>query len=173
MSNRSSWKRAARLCVTWDTSLSILIPSSSAISISPVRPRGARGNWKKCSSATKCGRSCAPGAATARTILLDILDLKKIKAHPKIFVGYSDLTTLLTYFADATGLITFHGPMVAKDFAHADGVDRSSWERALNGSSEWVLELEPDVKSLVAGVWGRNSLRRMPFHSGGFVGHAL
>lgn len=93
---------------------------------------------------------CARGGYGAN-YLLDILDLKKIKAHPKIFVGYSDLTTLLTYFADATGLITFHGPMVAKDFAHADGVDRNSWERALSGSSEWALLLDSDVKSLVAG----------------------
>ncbi len=93
---------------------------------------------------------CARGGYGAN-YLLDILDLKKVKAHPKIFVGYSDLTTLLTYFTDATGLITFHGPMVAKDFAHADGVDRESWESALNGSSEWVLALDSDVKSLVAG----------------------
>ena len=93
---------------------------------------------------------CARGGYGAN-YLLDILDLKKVKAHPKIFVGYSDLTTLLTYFTDATGLITFHGPMVAKDFAHADGVDRNSWERALNGSSEWALELDSDVKSLVVG----------------------
>ena len=93
---------------------------------------------------------CARGGYGAN-YLLDILDLEKVKAHPKIFVGYSDLTTLLTYFTDATGLITFHGPMVAKDFAHADGVDRNSWERALNGSSEWALELDSDVKSLVVG----------------------
>lgn len=93
---------------------------------------------------------CARGGYGSN-YLLDILDLKKIKAHPKIFVGYSDLTTLLTYFADATGLITFHGPMVAKDFAHADGVDQASWERALHGSSEWELDLDSEVKSLVAG----------------------
>jgi muramoyltetrapeptide carboxypeptidase len=93
---------------------------------------------------------CARGGYGSN-YLLDILDLKKIKAHPKIFVGYSDLTALLTYFADATGLITFHGPMVAKDFAHAAGVDRNSWESALNGSSEWAIGLDSDVKSLVAG----------------------
>jgi muramoyltetrapeptide carboxypeptidase len=93
---------------------------------------------------------CARGGYGSN-YLLDILDLNKIKAHPKIFVGYSDLTTLLTYFADSAGLITFHGPMVAKDFAHADGVDPYSWERALNGSSEWSLELDSDMKSLVAG----------------------
>ena len=93
---------------------------------------------------------CARGGYGSN-YLLDILDLKKIKAHPKIFVGYSDLTSLLTYFADSAGLITFQGPMVAKDFAHADGVDLNSWERALNGSSEWTLDLDSDVQSLVEG----------------------
>ena len=79
---------------------------------------------------------CARGGYGSN-YLLDTLDLKKIKAHPKIFVGYSDITTLLTYFTDATGLVTFHGPMVAKDFAHADGVDLDSWE----ARSEWVIGL--------------------------------
>jgi len=41
--------------------------------------------------------------------------------------------------------------MVAKDFAHADGVDLKSWDRALNGSSAWTLDLDSDVQSLVAG----------------------
>ena len=94
---------------------------------------------------------CARGGYGSN-YLLDILDLNKIKAHPKIFVGYSDLTTLLTYFADAAGMITFHGPMVAKDFAHPDGFDAGSWETALNGSSEWVFELDSDVKSLIQGA---------------------
>ena len=93
---------------------------------------------------------CARGGYGSN-YLLDTLDLNKIKAHPKIFVGYSDLTSLLTYFADSAGIITFHGPMVAKDFAHADGIDPDSWERALNGSSEWDLDLDSDVKSLAEG----------------------
>ena len=93
---------------------------------------------------------CARGGYGSN-YLLDILDLNKIKGQPKIFVGYSDLTSLLTYFVDSAGLITFHGPMVAKDFAYADGVDPGSWERALNGSSEWALDLDSDVKSLVEG----------------------
>ena len=77
---------------------------------------------------------CARGGYGSN-YLLELLDLEKIKAHPKIFVGYSDLTTLLTYFTDAAGLVTFHGPMVAKDFANADGVDLFSWESALQGLS--------------------------------------
>src|ERR1700722_8220192 len=43
---------------------------------------------------------CARGGYGAN-YLLRALDLEKIKAYPKIFVGYSDITTLLTYFADA------------------------------------------------------------------------
>ena len=92
---------------------------------------------------------CARGGYGAN-YLLPILDLEKVRAHPKIFVGYSDVTTLLTYFADAAGLVTFHGPMVAKDFAHADGVDLASWKAALGGSSEWTVDVTA-VKPLVEG----------------------
>ena len=76
---------------------------------------------------------CARGGYGAN-YLLPALDWKKIMAHPKIFVGYSDLTCLVTYFADAAGLVTFHGPMVAKDWAHEDGVDMASWQAALSGT---------------------------------------
>jgi len=83
---------------------------------------------------------CARGGYGAN-YLLEVLDLEKIKAHPKIFVGYSDLTTLLTYFSDAAGLVTFHGPMVAKDWAHHDGVDLASWQAAVAGTVAWEPNL--------------------------------
>jgi muramoyltetrapeptide carboxypeptidase len=82
---------------------------------------------------------CARGGYGAN-YLLKALDLRKIATHPKIFVGYSDITTLLTYFADAGGFVTFHGPMVTKDFSHLGGVDLASWKAALGGQSEWKLE---------------------------------
>jgi muramoyltetrapeptide carboxypeptidase len=95
---------------------------------------------------------CARGGYGAN-YLLDSLNLEKIKAHPKIFVGYSDVTTLLTYVLDSAGLVTFHGPMVTKDFAHSDGVDPGSWEAALTWASEWAFDLGPEsgVKPLLAG----------------------
>jgi muramoyltetrapeptide carboxypeptidase len=93
---------------------------------------------------------CARGGYGSN-YLLELLDLKTIKAHPKIFVGYSDLTALLTYFTDALGLVTFQGPMVAKDFANSDGVDLLSWERALNGITAWTLTPDADVQALVEG----------------------
>lgn len=93
---------------------------------------------------------CARGGYGSN-YLLPLLDLKQIAAHPKIFVGYSDLTTLLTVFADAINLVTFHGPMVAKDFALADGVDASSWQCALSGIAEWEMGKDSGAKPLVAG----------------------
>jgi len=95
---------------------------------------------------------CARGGYGAN-YLLDTLDLEKIKTHPKIFVGYSDITTLLTYILDSVGLVTFHGPMVTKDFVLSDGVDLGSWEAALTGVSDWALDLGPEsgVKPLLAG----------------------
>jgi len=83
---------------------------------------------------------CARGGYGAN-YLLPHLDLDLIRLHPKIFIGYSDVTCLLTYLHDTTGLITFHGPMVAKDFALAEapGVDELSWHAALGGNPQWEV----------------------------------
>jgi muramoyltetrapeptide carboxypeptidase len=83
---------------------------------------------------------CARGGYGAN-YLLEALNLEKIKANPKIFVGYSDLTCLLTYFYDTLGLVTFHGPMVAKDWAHDAGADLASWTSALALPEAWEVNL--------------------------------
>jgi muramoyltetrapeptide carboxypeptidase len=93
---------------------------------------------------------CARGGYGAN-YLLNQLDLEKIEAHPKIFVGYSDVTSLLTYFTDAAGLVTFHGPMAAKDWAHEGGVDLASWQSALSQSSAWHVPLNQEAAGLVDG----------------------
>ncbi len=84
--------------------------------------------------------------------LLPHLDIRVIRQNPKIFVGYSDITTLLTWFAD-NGLTVFHGPMVAKDFAHPGGVDLDAWDSVLGGE-QVALEFGPEteIEPLVAGV---------------------
>src|SRR5208283_217529 len=93
---------------------------------------------------------CARGGYGAN-YLLPTLDLDKIRSHPKIFVGYSDITTLLTYFADSCGFITFHGPMAAKDWTHEDGVDLASWQASLSGSKPWDVALGAEVSGLADG----------------------
>ena len=96
---------------------------------------------------------CARGGYGAN-YLLGELDPAKIAGHPKIFVGYSDITTLLTCFCDAARFITFHGPMVTKDFAHADGVDLASWQAVLTGLAGWEVSSAADsgAEGLVDGT---------------------
>jgi muramoyltetrapeptide carboxypeptidase len=57
-------------------------------------------------SAVQCIRG---GWGAAR--LLPLLDWDVISRHPKILVGYSDITALLLSCYAKTGLVTFHGPM--------------------------------------------------------------
>lgn len=42
--------------------------------------------------------------------ILDLLDYKKIQQHPKIVMGFSDITSLINGIYAKTGLITYHGP---------------------------------------------------------------
>jgi muramoyltetrapeptide carboxypeptidase len=99
------------------------------------------------------GVVCARGGYGCN-YLLEALDWKKIREHPKIFVGYSDLTALLTYFHNSLGFVTFHGPMVTKDWAREDGVDLPSWQAALSATSLWkpTLGTGSGATGLVDGV---------------------
>jgi len=93
---------------------------------------------------------CARGGYGSNYLPLT-LDPTKIVPHPKILVGYSDITTLLCCTADSVNFVTFHGPMVAKDFAIADGVDLASWQNALGGAEEWEIGEGSGAKPLLPG----------------------
>jgi muramoyltetrapeptide carboxypeptidase len=93
---------------------------------------------------------CARGGYGSN-YLPPVLDPKKIVLHPKILVGYSDISTLVCCMADSANFVTFHGPMVAKDFAVADGVDMESWQNALGGVPEWSIAQGSGAKPLVPG----------------------
>jgi len=68
--------------------------------------------------------------------LLPQLDFDLMARRPKILVGCSDVTTLLTAIQDRTGLVGFHGPMVAKDIADGS-FDLLSWNSSLTGIAAW------------------------------------
>jgi muramoyltetrapeptide carboxypeptidase len=57
--------------------------------------------------------------------LFNRLDDGLLRRHPKVFIGYSDMTALHLRFYRRFGWVTFHGPMAAKDLAggpeHYDG----------------------------------------------------
>lgn len=59
--------------------------------------------------------------------ILPFLDSVVIKENPKILMGYSDTTTLLT-FINQMGLVTFNGPSVMAGFSQAGALPKSFLE---------------------------------------------
>ncbi len=84
--------------------------------------------------------------------LLPLLDAALIRAHPKPFIGYSDQTSLHLWLQRVVGLVTFHGPMVAADFARRSGVHEASWRSSLEGAQRWRLGEAEGLRVLRAGV---------------------
>jgi muramoyltetrapeptide carboxypeptidase len=76
--------------------------------------------------------------------LLPHLDLALIRRNRKIFAGCSDVTTLLTYLCDATGLVTFHSPMAAGDFGRPDGLDEEAWVAAVASGKGYQRVFHPE-----------------------------
>jgi len=59
--------------------------------------------------------------------LLPLLDWEVIRANPKLFCGYSDITALHLSIRRETGLVTFHGPMA---FRQGDEQQLEPWTAA-------------------------------------------
>lgn len=49
--------------------------------------------------------------------LLEHIDYRLIRAHPKVLVGYSDITCLHLALLKHAGLVTFHGPVASSTFS--------------------------------------------------------
>lgn len=60
--------------------------------------------------------------------ILNLLDFEKIEINPKVFIGYSDITALLTSVHEQTGLVTYHGPVGISDF---NDFSMKSFERVI------------------------------------------
>lgn len=66
--------------------------------------------------------------------ILNLLDENLLRANPKIFIGYSDMTALHLYLYQRFGWVSFHGPMAAKDLA--GGTEHYDRETLLAAISE-------------------------------------
>ena len=82
--------------------------------------------------------------------LLGGLDLGLLREHPKPFIAHSDMTCIQTWLLDQIGLVSFHGPMVAGDFAAPDGVDEPSLQAALGGERFFLGE-PSGLRTLIPG----------------------
>ncbi len=92
--------------------------------------------------------------------ILPLLDYELIRHHPKIIMGFSDITSLLLAISSRTGLVTFHGP-----------VGTSTWnyftltyvQALLVDGQAMVLQNPPElpIKTITGGkvrgrLWGGN-----------------
>jgi len=76
--------------------------------------------------------------------LLPFLEQENLQQTPKAFIGYSDLTTVLTYLTGQCGIVSFHGPMLDRRLSRGiDAYDRDSFVGALT-STEPLGELGAD-----------------------------
>jgi muramoyltetrapeptide carboxypeptidase len=76
--------------------------------------------------------------------LLPHLDPVQLAAQPRAFIGYSDLTSILTFLVCQCGIVAFHGPSVAGRLGRGtEAYDRVSFLATLM-NVEPVGELIPD-----------------------------
>lgn len=83
--------------------------------------------------------------------LLPYLDAALVRANPKVFIGYSDHTSLHSWLQKEAELVTYYAPMVAADFARDGGVDLVSWRHCFGGDASWALGAAEGIRVLRAG----------------------
>ena len=72
------------------------------------------------------------------------------KVAPKVFLGFSDVTSLQVFFWQKFGWVTFYGPMVAAGFdegaGHGGGYDAASFEHATHETRHgWKVDLRGEA----------------------------
>jgi muramoyltetrapeptide carboxypeptidase len=82
---------------------------------------------------------CARGGFGAMRIL-SMLNFESIGNNPKIFMGFSDATAILSALYTRCNLVSFHGPVVAS-LADGSGPTRRAFEAALTSRS--TLNISP------------------------------
>ncbi len=64
--------------------------------------------------------------------LLPQINWDLIQANPKVFIGFSDLTSLLLPIYQRTGLIGFHGPMLTSNLIEGDTYSQDAlWKQVM------------------------------------------
>jgi muramoyltetrapeptide carboxypeptidase len=93
-----------------------------------VRAEAIRSAWRDPAIAALI--AVRGGYGTAQT--LPLLDAADARRACKPFIGYSDLTAMLTFLTVNAEMVAFHGPTLAGRLGRgAEGYDRTSLERAL------------------------------------------
>jgi hypothetical protein len=134
--NRDEFDRGSRRFAGWDSSRSTTTRCSrAAVSCRSARASRAaiRAAWRDPSIAGLIGGS----RRLRQRAVLPLLDRDEARARRKPFIGYSDLTSILTFLTLGCELVAFHGPMldgagraaprVRQRFVHARSAAASRW----------------------------------------------
>lgn len=101
--------------------------------------------------------------------LLDKIDYSLIQKNPKIFVGYSDITSLHLAIHKLTGLVTFHGPMLLANFPQ---LTIDNFKRTLFSAEPIGILKNPDTKTPVRSAYPVRTIKSGTA-SGGLIGGNL
>jgi len=95
--------------------------------------------------------ACARGGAGILH-LLPHLDRELLRDNPKLLLGYSDVT-LLHLEMERLGLVSLHGPMIARELAEGDGAyDPASLRHALTGEGAPYASQPDELVALAGGA---------------------
>lgn len=86
--------------------------------------------------------------------LLDHLEYDALQRHPKVFMGYSDITALILAIHARTGMITFHGP-VLRELGPGNGANFRHLKKLLCSEQPVKLKLRSRVPVRPGRVQGR------------------
>jgi muramoyltetrapeptide carboxypeptidase len=89
------------------------------------------------------GIICARGGFGSMKIL-SLLDYDIIGRHPKIFVGFSDISALLTTLVQSCQMVAFHGPTITT-LGHADHATLCALKEALSSDNPIEIRAEQGV----------------------------
>lgn len=78
--------------------------------------------------------------------ILPLLDYDLIREHPKIFVGYSDITALHLALNKFSNLVTFHGPMPGAD---PDEIRKPSFKKFMDIYSGQSTDISGHIDKVI------------------------
>lgn len=94
--------------------------------------RAAQAQWALSLPEARAAMAARGGYGTTR--LLPLFDWRRFARRPRLVVGYSDVTAILSYLATRLGVPSIHGPMAAADLAtRMDGPALSAFGRLAAG----------------------------------------
>ena len=83
------------------------------------------------------------------TRLLPMLDFEMVKSNPKIFIGYSDISSLHFNINQKSGLVTFHGPMPTTDYRVHEGFTNDSLRTCLFAPEKLKIIGNPEGEEII------------------------